>query len=251
MRRGAGAAPPRPHYVGLATLVLSGLCLLGIATSPAVAGLSPLEVPAEPPITIAATPPPPPPDPDPKPAAKPDPKPAPPKQPARQAPPPPPPPPPPVEPTEPRATPTTALPPTTSPKTRAKPAVRSKPPPRKAAATVPRPRPLGTLRRAPIRPALVAWMTPIDQVRRTLAPDLAPAPFVALSEPSRPITSPAILPLLGLGLLLLLGASVASARWVPWPELAVPLYAHRRDLATVGVGVIALAFLWLNAAVLL
>jgi hypothetical protein len=250
MRRGAGAAPPLPRSVGLATLVLSGLCVLGIAAPSAVAGLSPLDVPVEPTntsATTAATPAPPPPAPDPKPAPKPDPKPARPKQPARQAPPPPPPPPPPVEPTEPRATPTTALPPTTSPKARARPAVRSKPQPRKAGAKVPGTRPHGTVRRAPVRPALVAWMTPIDQVRRTLAP----APFVALSESSRPMTSPAILPLLGLGLLLLLGASVASARWVPWPELAEPLYAHRRDLATVGVGVIALAFLWLNAAVLL
>jgi hypothetical protein len=56
--------------------------------------------------------------------------------------------------------------------------------------------------------------------------------------------------LLGLGLLLLLGASVASARWVPWPELAEPLYAHRHDIAIAGCGAIAIALLWLNAAVL-
>lgn len=80
--------------------------------------------------------------------------------------------------------------------------------------------------------------------------DLAPTPFVARSEPSIPIAIPSVLPLLGLGLLLLLGASVASARWVPWPELAEPLYAHRHDIAIAGCGAIAIALLWLNAAVL-
>jgi hypothetical protein len=80
--------------------------------------------------------------------------------------------------------------------------------------------------------------------------DLAPTPLVARSEPSIPIAVPSVLPLLGLGLLLLLGASVASARWVPWPELAEPLYAHRHDIAIAGCGAIAIALLWLNAAVL-
>ena len=32
MRRGAGAAPPRPRYVGAAAFVLSGLCVLAFAT---------------------------------------------------------------------------------------------------------------------------------------------------------------------------------------------------------------------------
>lgn len=88
------------------------------------------------------------------------------------------------------------------------------------------------------------------QAAPTFDVDLAAAPFVARSEPSLPISIPAILPLLGLGVLLLLGASVASARWVPWPELAEPLYARRHDLATAGCGAIAIALLWLNAAVL-
>jgi hypothetical protein len=74
--------------------------------------------------------------------------------------------------------------------------------------------------------------------------------LIARSEPSLPIAIPAILPLLGLGLVLLLGASVASARWVPWPEVAEPLYARRHDIALAGCGAIALALLWLNAAVL-
>jgi hypothetical protein len=74
--------------------------------------------------------------------------------------------------------------------------------------------------------------------------------LIARSEPSLPIAIPAILPLLGLGLFLLLGASVASARWVPWPEVAEPLYAHRQNIALAGCGAIAIALLWLNAAVL-
>jgi hypothetical protein len=85
------------------------------------------------------------------------------------------------------------------------------------------------------------------------APDLelvSSTPFIARSEPSIPIPIPAILPLLGLGLSLLLGASVASARWVPWPEVAEPLYARRHDIAVAGCGAIALGLLVLNAAVL-
>jgi hypothetical protein len=57
-----------------------------------------------------------------------------------------------------------------------------------------------------------------------------------------------VLPLLGLGMLLL-GASAVSARHIPWPMLVAPLHAHRLDLAALGVGAIALALLWLNVAV--
>jgi hypothetical protein len=250
MRRGAGAAPPRPRYVGVATIVLSGLCVLGLATSRALAG-SPLEVPTDPTTTTTATiaaAPPPPPAPDPKPDPKPDPQPPRPKQRVRpKPPPPPPPPPPPVEPAERRAVATTATPPAAPPETRAKPTVRSKTP-AKVAATGPRPRPAGSLRRVPVRRAKVVRRTPPAPARRAFA--LEPAPLIARAEPSLPIAVPAILPLLGLGLLLLLGASVASARWVPWPEVAEPLYARRHDIAIAGCGAIAVALLWLNAAVL-
>jgi hypothetical protein len=54
--------------------------------------------------------------------------------------------------------------------------------------------------------------------------------------------------LVGLGLLLI-GASVVSTRRVPWPALAEPLYAHRVDLAVIGVGAIAVALLCLNVTV--
>lgn len=51
--------------------------------------------------------------------------------------------------------------------------------------------------------------------------------------------------------LLMLGASAVPPRRVPWPVVAEPLFAHRSDLATLGIGTIAVAFLCLNAAVLL
>jgi len=60
---------------------------------------------------------------------------------------------------------------------------------------------------------------------------------------------PVVLPLVGIGLLLLLGASVVSVRRIPLPAQAEPLYARRLDLAAIGVGAIALALLWLNVTV--
>jgi hypothetical protein len=50
---------------------------------------------------------------------------------------------------------------------------------------------------------------------------------------------------------LLLGASAVPPRRVPWPVLAEPLFVHRSNLATLGIGTIALALLCLNIAVLL
>ena len=73
MRRGADAAPSRSRNVGLTTLVLAGLCMLGLATSQAVAQGLPQQTPTEPTTTTVATAPaPPPPAPDPRPAPKPD-----------------------------------------------------------------------------------------------------------------------------------------------------------------------------------
>ena len=71
------------------------------------------------------------------------------------------------------------------------------------------------------------------------------------AESDPPLSSAALvaLPLAGLGLLLLLGASVVSAQRVPWPALAEPLYTRRLDLAALGIGAIALALLWLNVTV--
>jgi hypothetical protein len=57
-------------------------------------------------------------------------------------------------------------------------------------------------------------------------------------------------PLFGFGVLLLLGAAVLTPRRVPVPRIAMPLYVHRPELVAAGAGVIALALLWLNIAVL-
>jgi Tfp pilus assembly protein FimV len=87
--------------------------------------------------------------------------------------------------------------------------------------------------------------------RETLNLDAAPPPVLPQREP--PLSSaalPVAVPLVGLGLMLLLGASVASARRIPWPGVAERVYARRLDLAAFGFGAIALALLWLNVTVL-
>jgi hypothetical protein len=38
---------------------------------------------------------------------------------------------------------------------------------------------------------------------------------------------------------------------IPWPVVSGPLYLHRSDLAAIGMGTIALAFLGLNFGFLL
>jgi hypothetical protein len=50
--------------------------------------------------------------------------------------------------------------------------------------------------------------------------------------------------------MLLLGASLVSARRVPWPSVAERAYERRLDLAVCGFGAIALALLWLNVTIL-
>jgi hypothetical protein len=59
-----------------------------------------------------------------------------------------------------------------------------------------------------------------------------------------------IAPLVGFGLLLLLGAAALTSRRALVPKVATPLYVHRSDLVIVGVGAIALALLWLNVTAL-
>jgi hypothetical protein len=81
--------------------------------------------------------------------------------------------------------------------------------------------------------------SPTARTRATLDLNAAPAVSSAVLV---------VLPLVGLGLLLI-GASVVSTRRVPWPALAEPLYAHRLDLAVIGVGAIAIALLCLNITV--
>jgi hypothetical protein len=262
MRRGADAAPSRSRNVGLTTLVLAGLCVLGLATSQAVAQGLPQQTPTEPTTTTVATAPaPPPPVPDPRPAPKPDPKPAGPRR-AVRAKAPPPPPPPPVERAARRPIATTALPPTVPPKARTR-HRKAVPPkrPRAAAAVRPRGKPprVSTRRARGDRPS-VRRRKPVAPNRSTPAAseepavdlDLTSMPVISKSQPAIPkVLLLTCLGIVLLGIVLLLGAWVASARREPWPEFAEPLHAHSRDLATVGIGAIAVAFLCINAAVLL
>jgi hypothetical protein len=87
--------------------------------------------------------------------------------------------------------------------------------------------------------------------RETL--NLNEAPPSVFARRDSPLSSalPVVVPLVGLGLALLLGVSVASARRIPWPGVAEPLYEHRINLAAVGFGAIAIALLllWLNVTV--
>jgi hypothetical protein len=84
-----------------------------------------------------------------------------------------------------------------------------------------------------------------------LEPPATPARLAPPKGPSLSLAAPVFLPLVGLGLLLLLGASVLSVRRIPWPAVAEPLYARRSDVAAVGFGAIALGLLLLNATVFL
>jgi hypothetical protein len=266
MRRTAAAAPRCRRQIGLATVILLALCSLGLAPSQALAsGALPALVVTEATLTAAATGPlSPAPDPDPKPAPKPDPKPNRPIPLARPTPPPPPPPPPPPAAPRPAARssiPTTkAAPPEPAPSGPTRPKAVPRKTPAPAAATLPRRRPrLDSVPKArresrPVRPKRV-------EVRRRSRPsravsaatpldlNAAPTPVLARSDPSLSNAVPVVLPLVGLGLLLLLGASVVSVRRVPRPALAEPLYAHRVDVAAIGIGAIALALLWLNVTV--
>jgi hypothetical protein len=86
----------------------------------------------------------------------------------------------------------------------------------------------------------------------TLPLDLTAGPALALSgQQAIGFESlQVVVPLLGLGLLLLLGAALLTPRRLPLPEIAMPLYAYRYNLVAVGATAIALALLWLNITVL-
>ena len=87
--------------------------------------------------------------------------------------------------------------------------------------------------------------------RESLNLDAAPPPVFPRPEPLlSSVALPVAVPLVGLGLMLLLGASLVSARRVPLRGVAERVYARRRDLAAFGFGAIALALLWLNVTVL-
>ena len=88
-----------------------------------------------------------------------------------------------------------------------------------------------------------------DPAPASVVPISTPAPVIGRPRPSLANALPVVLPLIGIGLLLL-GASAVSAWYGPWPQLVGPLYPHRQNLAAVGVGAIALALLCLNVFVL-
>jgi hypothetical protein len=90
-----------------------------------------------------------------------------------------------------------------------------------------------------------------SSARGTLSLNAAPPPvFPRRDPPLSAAALPVAVPLVGLGLILLLAASLVSARRLPWPAVADRVYARRLDLAAFGFGAIALALLWLNVTVL-
>jgi type IV secretory pathway VirB10-like protein len=273
MTGGTAAAPRYRRQAGVATVVLVLFGGLGFVASQALAGQSlvpqvetePNPTSSTPGSTTVA------PIPDPQSAPKPDPKPKPsrPRQRTRVTPPPPPPPPPPA----PRPVTRRSTVQTTAAASGQAPASpnhrRDAHPNTEVAVVVPqaRRRP-GTdaaarRERRAVRRRATAVRNPSRSSaartpsRRSLAVrpgprnlDLAGAPTRGFTQPEPPVSTSLalVLPLLGLGVLLL-GASAVSARHVPWPVLRAPLHAHRPDLATLGVGAIALALLLLNVAV--
>lgn len=91
---------------------------------------------------------------------------------------------------------------------------------------------------------------PVAPVSKTLGLEADAAPASARRDPSLSMALPVAVPLVGLGLLLLLGASALSAGRIPLPARAEVLYARRVDLAAFGFGALALALLWLNLTVI-
>jgi hypothetical protein len=102
-------------------------------------------------------------------------------------------------------------------------------------------------RKAQVRKAIPS--VPAAPAREAQGAPAYPAPAFARRDPSLSLALPVFVPLIGLGLLLLLGASALSARLIPLPARAEALYARRVDLAAFGFGAIALALLWLNVTV--
>ena len=264
----AAAAPRYQRRIGLATVVL-GLACLSFAASQASAGQAAA-------ATVQAAP-----APDPKPGPKPDPKPAQPKPPARVTPPPPPLPPPSPPPPPPPATRPTARSSTAAPvkrrtvqratlrtkaaasQVRARLSERKAAARRKAAAAATlrarrRARADAARRAAKKQQAARARARARAQERArlriagaSLDHEALPAPLAAPSGPKLSSAVPVFLPLVGLGFLLLLGASALSVRRIPLPAVAQPLYARRSDVAAIGFGAIALGLLLLNATVFL
>lgn len=235
---GTAAAPRRRRQAGLLTVLSVTLAALGFASSQALAGPSVVGQvgtgsASTPPATTA-------PHPDPQPSPKPDPKPA-----SRPKPPPPPPPPPPAAPR------TQAPPPPAPPEPPPPPPPPPEEPVAKPKAATPKVKPARRPRAKAKRPApreeSVAPPSVFENSLDEQAAGGAPG-LVIPSDPSPPSVPPLVLPMIGLGLLLV-GGSTISARRVPWPTIAMHLDSHRVELAVGGAAAIAFALLWLNAAV--
>ena len=251
MRRGAGAARRAHAQIGLATLAVLGLCALGFASSVALAGqASPQQVTTGEATTATTTAPStaatttaPAPDPKPPPPPKPDPKP---KKATRVTPPPAPPPAPSPQPEAPQSAPPTAVAPPPPPAP-APPALPTRQKTTKVAPAVTRPD-----RRARLRSTKRAHAPSRERSQFAADAEALAAPAPQLSETDSRVSGPllAFLPLFCLGLLLLAASAISPWR-VPWPAISEPLYLHRANLASIGIGTIALALLCLSIAVLL
>ncbi len=236
MRRRQGV----PFRCVLATLVASGIGVVGLATSPAFAAST-----AGPTASVPR------PDPKPVPVPKADPRPKP--QPAPPSPPPPPPPPPPVfQPASPAPPPPVR--PTVAP-SRTQAAIAEAQRRRRARARAAARARAKRAQRAIVRKKRAERTRsriPADADASAL-PELDSSPTLVF-RPSEPpgygSIPPAFVPLLGFGLFLLLGAAVLTPRRVPVPRFAMPLYVRRAELIVAGAGTIALALLWLNIVVL-
>ena len=252
MRRGAGAARRAHAQIGLATLAVLGLCALGFASSVALAGqASPQQVTTGEATTATTTAPStaatttaPAPDPKPPPPPKPDPKP---KKATRVTPPPAPPPAPSPQPEAPQSAPPTAVAPPPPPPAPAPPALPTRQKTTKVAPAVTRPD-----RRARLRSTKRAHAPSRERSQFAADAEALAAPAPQLSETDSRVSGPllAFLPLFCLGLLLLAASAISPWR-VPWPAISEPLYLHRANLASIGIGTIALALLCLSIAVLL
>src|SRR5512132_725169 len=245
-------AQERLGHLRLATVLLFAVCGLAFTSTEALA--------ASPTTGDRATAP----SPDPKPPPKPDPKPP-------QPPPPPPPPPPPARKAraeKPKSAVTATRPTATRPAAARPKALRRKAPARVVAPRA-RPRPkvqrpkrkverVTKVRHEPrrVRRKQAEVQKASRSARAALAretPNLDAAPLPVFPRPEPLLSSaalPVAVPMVGLGLALLLGASLVSALRVPRPGVAERVYARRLDLAAFGFGAIALALLWLNVTVL-
>jgi hypothetical protein len=262
MRRAAGVAPLRFRPIALATFVLLGLCAIGFPASVALAGHpSLLQVTTEQETTSMVTatttptaaatttgpapdpkPPPPPPEPDPKPKR------------TRVTPVPAPPPPPPPAASQ-STTPTATAPaPPPPPSVAVVPGATTVAP---AAKRTPRPPQRGSTRqtrsphrRTPSAEAASRGRSQFSKTEQALPRTAVPSAELGDVDSAGSGLPIVFVSLFGVGLLLV-GASTVPLARIPWPVVSGPLYEYRSDLAAIGLGTIALAFLMLTIGFLL